>query len=95
MLRTRLDLRTFAARLTSRAARAWGRVAAAFESPWVAFPLLLVVQLKVIWRLWLYRDVTTGDTTHYFIQAWGWFRRFDVNIAWSPLYTRSTARFCS
>jgi hypothetical protein len=87
MLRTRLDPRSFLARVSPRARRAWERVATVFESPWVAFPLILVVQLKVVWRLWAYRDVTLGDTTHYFAKGWAWFTQFDVNVAWSPLYT--------
>ena len=87
MLRTRLDPQSFLARVSPRARRAWERVATAFESAWVAYPLLLALQLKVIWGLWAYRDVTAGDTKFYFTQAWGWFKQFDVNVAWSPLYT--------
>ena len=84
---TRLDPRSLLARLSPRPRQAWERVAAAFESPWVAYPLLLALQLKVVWGVWAYRDVTLGDTTHYFARGWSWFTNWDVNIAWSPLYT--------
>ncbi|MCE9561384.1 MAG: hypothetical protein K8U57_04960 [Planctomycetes bacterium] len=66
---------------------AWPKVVAAFESPWVAYPLILILQLKVIWGLWALRDVTTGDTTSYFIKAWSWYQSGGMDIAWSPLYT--------
>src|ERR1700730_10505614 len=37
--------------------------------------------------MWLYRDLTTGDTSEYFVTAIRWFERFETNILWSPLYT--------
>ena len=72
MLRTRLDPRSVLTRVSPCARRTWERVATAFESAWVAFPLILIVQLKVIWRLWAYRDVTLGDTTQYFAKGCAW-----------------------
>lgn len=65
----------------------WPRVVAAFESPWVAYPLLLLLQLKVLWGVWAYQDVPSGDTVSYFTHAWQWFRGFETDVAWSPLYT--------
>jgi hypothetical protein len=31
--------------------------------------------------------LTPGDTSNYFISAYGWYRHWTANIAWSPLYT--------
>jgi hypothetical protein len=68
-------------------AGAWGRVVAAFESRPVAFALLLVLQLKVVWGMGTLRDVTVGDTTSYFAEAYRWYAGGEVHVAWSPLYT--------
>jgi hypothetical protein len=65
----------------------WPRVVAAFESPWVAYGLLLLLQLKMVWGIWAYRDVTTGDTVAYFANAYRWFTGFSTDLAFSPLYT--------
>ena len=77
------------ARATSRllaGAEMRERVVTAFESPWVAYTLLLALQLKVIWGMWAVRDITSGDTSGYFASAWRWFAEGHLNIAWSPLY---------
>ncbi|MFO0826426.1 MAG: hypothetical protein U0792_25455 [Gemmataceae bacterium] len=73
--------------LLARARASWPTVIAAFESPWVAYPLLLLLQLKMIWGVWAVRDVTTGDTAYYFMEAWEWFTEGEIHLAWSPLYT--------
>lgn len=73
--------------LFARVRANWPGLVAAFESPWAAYGLLLIFQLKMIWGLWLFRDVTGGDTTLYFANALRWYHDFHVVIAWSPLYT--------
>jgi hypothetical protein len=45
------------------------------------------LQLKVLWKIWEFRDLTTGDTSGYFAEAYGWYEHFAVNLVWSPLYT--------
>ena len=55
-----------------------------------AFPsyaIVVAVACKTVWGMWLYRDLTTGDTSEYFVTAIRWFERFETNILWSPLYT--------
>jgi hypothetical protein len=37
--------------------------------------------------MWSYRDLTSGDTASYFVDAARWPRDFGVDIVWSPLYT--------
>lgn len=73
-------------RLLAGAREVRDRVVTAFESPWVAYGLLLALQLKVIWGMWAVRDITTGDTSGYYMNAWRWFAQGSTNIAWSPLY---------
>jgi len=55
--------------------------------PWVSYALVSALQLKLLWNIWRYRDLTTGDTTAYFESAYKWYEQFAVNIVWSPLYT--------
>jgi len=55
--------------------------------PWASYLAVFLVQLKVVWGAWIYRDLTEGDTGSYFILAELWLREHKVNFAWSPLYT--------
>lgn len=56
-------------------------------NPLFAYLMLFLLQLKVIWGMWQYKDLTLGDTSSYFTNAHQWFENFLVNIIWSPLYT--------
>jgi len=56
-------------------------------SSWFAYLTILLLQLKRVWAAWQYRDLTSGDTSHYFLSAYGWAEEFSVKIHWSPLYT--------
>ena len=55
--------------------------------PWFAYVTLFLFQLKIIWGMWNYRDLTSGDTSSYFCDAYLWFESMTVDIIWSPLYT--------
>lgn len=57
------------------------------DRPLFAYATIALLQLKVIWQIWDYKDLTTGDTASYFREAYRWYENFSVNIAWSPLYT--------
>lgn len=57
------------------------------ENPWFAYIGILLLQLKRVWGVWLYKDLTSGDTSAYFLNAYGWAHQFSVNVLWSPLYT--------
>lgn len=48
---------------------------------------LILLQLKVVWRIWDYKDLTSGDTSSYFLDAHSWFEHRTVHILWSPTYT--------
>jgi hypothetical protein len=55
--------------------------------PWISYVLVGALQTKILWGIWRYRDLTTGDTSSYFNWAYQWYERLAVNIVWSPLYT--------
>jgi hypothetical protein len=54
---------------------------------WPSYTLICALQLKILWNIWRYRDLTTGDTSSYFAGAYRWYDDLAVNIVWSPLYT--------
>ena len=57
------------------------------ESAWFAYTTIVLLQLKITWGMWHYRDLTSGDTSSYFVTAYDWFTNGRTVIAWSPLYT--------
>lgn len=59
----------------------------ALERAWPSYLLIGLLQLKSIWNIWKYRDLTPGDTSYYFVDAWRWVDHFGVSILWSPIYT--------
>jgi len=59
----------------------------ALTKAWPSYVLILLLQSKVIWRMWEMRDITYGDTSSYFVMARKWADEFLVNMVWSPLYT--------
>src|SRR6202011_4622261 len=64
------------------------KISSAFEKyAFVSYAIVVDVAGKTVWGMWLYRDLTTGDTSSYFVRAVGWFEQFETNILWSPLYT--------
>lgn len=58
-----------------------------------AFSTLLLLQLKVVWGMWLVRDLTSGDTANYFAEALRWHHLGRIDFAWSPLYTAFLGTF--
>jgi hypothetical protein len=61
--------------------------ARAMWNPWFAYGSIVLLQLKVIWGVWLLRDLTGGDTSSYFVTAFDWYRNWLLLMTWSPLYT--------
>ena len=55
--------------------------------PWFSYLMVLLLQLKVMWGVWQYRDLTFGDESGYYNRAFLWFKDLSVDIVWSPLYT--------
>jgi hypothetical protein len=55
-------------------------------SAWFSYTTILLLQIKVAWGMWQFRDLTSGDTSSYFINVSRWFESGSTPIAWSPLY---------
>jgi hypothetical protein len=55
--------------------------------PRPSYWLIALLQAKIFWNAWLFRDLTWGDTSSYYLDAHAWYERFANNILWSPLYT--------
>jgi len=70
--------------LPSRFAKAAARLLGTW---WVSYLFIAALQLKVIWDIWRFRDLTAGDTSSYFTLAVAWAEHLKDNILWSPLYT--------
>ena len=57
------------------------------QSAVFAYTSIFLIQLKVIWGMWEFRDLPSGDTAAYFIGASQWAESFSIpGFAWSPLY---------
>lgn len=55
---------------------------------WPSYLLVALIQAKVLWNSWIYRDLTSGDTSYYFLLgAYPWYDKLADNIVWSPVYT--------
>jgi hypothetical protein len=63
------------------------RVEALSANPLFAYGLIFALQLRVVWNVWRYKDLTPGDTSGYFLDAATWAHGVHGNIVWSPLYT--------
>jgi hypothetical protein len=68
---------------------AWRRLTTFLRHPAIAYTAIVLLQLKVMWGLWRYKEMEAGDTTSYLYDGWVWYDRAQNNIAWSPLYTVS------
>lgn len=55
--------------------------------PWFSYLMLLLLQLKVMWGIWWYRDLAIGDESGYYNRGFLWLKDWSVDIVWSPLYT--------
>ncbi|HEY6771345.1 MAG TPA: hypothetical protein VI035_02730 [Solirubrobacterales bacterium] len=52
-----------------------------------AYGSVLLIQAKVLWRIWEFRDFSAGDTSNYFVYADSWTNHLQVEPLFSPLYT--------
>jgi hypothetical protein len=57
------------------------------HAPISAYAGIMLLQLKSIWGIWWYKDLTGGDTSSYFLSASSWLREGRTSFLWSPLYT--------
>ena len=56
-------------------------------NPFFSYGAILVLQLRVIWNVWQYKDLTPYDTAAYFLRATSFAHGLHDDIVWSPLYT--------
>jgi hypothetical protein len=74
---------------SSAVSAAWTRVSAFLDrlsaAPAFAYASVLLIQLKAIWGIWEYRDLTAGDTSAYFARASAWVESRELDPVWSPL----------
>jgi hypothetical protein len=66
---------------------ALSRAESALARPLVSYGAIFALQLRVIWNVWRYKDLTPGDTSHYYLDAIGWVHGLHDNIVYYPLYT--------
>jgi hypothetical protein len=52
-----------------------------------AYGSILLLQLKMVWGIWKFKDLTPDDTAYYFTAAFDWYRHLQTLFTWSPLYT--------
>jgi len=57
------------------------------ECPWIAYTGIVLLQVKVMFRIWEFRDLAPGDTSYYYLTVFNWLDEGKGNIAQSPLYT--------
>jgi hypothetical protein len=55
-------------------------------SAWFAYGSILLIQAKVLWGIWQHRDLTSGDSSEYFVTASQWTHGLHLNPVYSPLY---------
>ncbi len=71
----------------SAAAPIGSRYQRLLQAAWFSYSTIVLLQLKVIWGIWYFRELTTGDTSAYFVNGYQWFKYGSAPISWSPLYT--------
>jgi hypothetical protein len=66
--------------------RATGYAEKAVANRYVAYALIAALQLRVIWNIWKYADLTADDTSFYFQDAVSWAHGLHENLVYYPLY---------
>jgi hypothetical protein len=56
------------------------------HGPVFAYLLIALVQLKVVWGMWDFKDIDWGDTICYYSNACETLDRARINIIWSPIF---------
>jgi hypothetical protein len=67
--------------------RAVARLDEVARSRLFAYGSVLLIQAKVLWGIWQYRDLSAGDTSNYFVGASRWADHLLLDPLFSPLYT--------
>jgi hypothetical protein len=56
------------------------------SSPALAYVLIVILQLKVMWKIWDYADLIPDDTCFYYWFSHSFLQNGHLFFAWSPLY---------
>jgi hypothetical protein len=48
--------------------------------------MITVLQLRVVWNIWKYSDLTSNDSSYYFVDAASWAHGLHENLVYYPLY---------
>lgn len=65
----------------------WAWAQRILKHPALSYVAILLLQLKVIWGMWWYREMMMGDTETYYLGAVSWLRDGRTSLVWSPLYS--------
>ena len=74
------------ARLPAVWQRTVGYAEKAVASPFVAYAAIAALQLRILWNIWKYSDLVSGDTSSYFLDVATWEHGLKQNVVYSPLY---------
>lgn len=74
------------ARLTDIRSRVIGYAEKTVASPWAAYAAITALQLRIIWNIWKYSDLGSGDTSYYFVDVATWQHGLHENVVYSPFY---------
>lgn len=73
--------------MNEQARRAWlERLRALGASTVFAYGSIALIQLKVVWGIWSYRDLSAGDTASYHRAAYQFTHGLDLSPVYSPSY---------
>ncbi len=56
-------------------------------NPWFAYPGIVALQLRFMWKVWSAIDTSSGDTSYYYLLALKWAQHLQDHIVLSPAYT--------
>ena len=56
------------------------------SNPFIAYSVIIGLQLRVVWNFWKSVDLVYGDSSAYFVDAATWAHDLRDNLVWSPLY---------
>lgn len=63
-----------------------GLAETAIANPVFSYVCIVALQMRVLWNVWEYKDLTVGDTASYFVDVASWAHGLHEDIVYSPLY---------
>jgi hypothetical protein len=81
-----IDGSATAARLRGLCRSLSDRAEVTIAHPLVAYGAIAALEIRVLWNIWRYADLTPGDTSYYFVAASSWAHGLHENFVYYPLY---------